>query len=369
MAGQDIFISYRREDTGGHARSLHEYLRGHFGDDRIFFDRSTIESGDIFPDKLHQGVEGCAVLLALIGPQWLDIRGEDGGRRLDDVHDFVRQEIALALKQGKKVIPVLFDDTRVPPRDRLPDPLKALAACDALTLRGKTYEYEAELQKLVELIDLPGRWEDLRDICKDITHRRMATVRRKYDKELYLQRNIVRQHVEAFLEDREKRGFILVGKSGVGKSNFLLALAEELHARSNVCVLMYDGANLPITSSALTDIIGKDLKDLRLSRQPVQQVWEEIARIDGIGERQVVFCVDAVNENTRANDLLRQLDELVQSPWPWLKIIFSSRPETWRNIKHGVQLAEALYFREPQREELGVELEPFGYSEKMEPFL
>ena len=96
-----IFISYRRRDTGGHGRALHEYLSRRFGKDRVFFDRSTIESGDVFPERLRQGVEGCAVLLALIGPEWLDVRSEDGGRRLDDVDDFVRREIVLALEPGK----------------------------------------------------------------------------------------------------------------------------------------------------------------------------------------------------------------------------------------------------------------------------
>jgi hypothetical protein len=98
--GAPIFISYRRSDAGGHARALHEYLSGRFGDARIFFDRSTIEGGDVFPETIRNGVERCAVLIALIGPGWLEAKGgADGGRRLDDEHDFVRQEIALALER------------------------------------------------------------------------------------------------------------------------------------------------------------------------------------------------------------------------------------------------------------------------------
>ncbi|NJN95074.1 MAG: hypothetical protein HC875_13710 [Anaerolineales bacterium] len=58
----------------------------------------------------------------------------------------------------------------------------------------------------------------------------------------------------------------------------------------------------------------------------------------------------------------------MQSPWPWLKVIFSSRPETWQAIKRGIRLTEALYYREAGAETLGVELEPFSYSEQMEPF-
>ncbi len=67
-------------------------------------------------------------------------------------------------------------------------------------------------------------WWQLRDICADITRQRMATVRDKYRKELYLQRDKTRQAFEKFLKS-EKRCFVLIGKSGVGKSNFLLALA------------------------------------------------------------------------------------------------------------------------------------------------
>ncbi|MGH8721439.1 MAG: TIR domain-containing protein, partial [Burkholderiales bacterium] len=157
-----IFISYRRSDAGGHARALHEYLSGRFGVDRVFFDRSTIEGGDAFPDTLRRGVEGCAALLALIARDWLDMKGDDGTRRLDDPHDFVRQEIALALERGKKVFPVLFDDTPVPPADRLPKPLKKLAGRNALTLRGATLDYNTQRRELVRLLaKLPGVPEPL----------------------------------------------------------------------------------------------------------------------------------------------------------------------------------------------------------------
>ena len=61
------------------------------------------------------------------------------------------------LETGKKVIPVLFDDTLVPPADHLPEPLRALARCDALTLRGKTYEYDTQRRELVRLLTKVAR--------------------------------------------------------------------------------------------------------------------------------------------------------------------------------------------------------------------
>src|SRR5437588_2187769 len=113
-----------------------------------------------------------------------------------------------------------------------------------LTIQEAAEEHEQAKQKAETLT-----WVQLSDICKDITEHRLSTVRGKYHRDLYLQRNTAHQHVEAFLADPKKRGFVLVGKSGVGKSNFLLALAEGLQqSRDDVCVLMYDGAKLPIAS-------------------------------------------------------------------------------------------------------------------------
>lgn len=211
-------------------------------------------------------------------------------------------------------------------------------------------------------------WWQLRDICENITYERMATIRHKYQSALYLQRNHIRQEFEKFLKS-DAHCFVLIGKSGVGKSNFLLALAEELQRNyTNLCLLMYDGANLKIEPS-ITEFITQDFNDrLILGGKNLEHIWYEIAKIEKIEERLVILFVDAINENSQAKELLRQLDELVQKPWNWLKIGLSSRPETWQSIKHGLKLANANYYREKDSDSLGVMLEPFSYSEKMEPF-
>jgi len=152
-----IFVSYRRSNAGGHARALHDYLSRRFGDERIFFDRSTIKSGEAFTDRIRKGVENCAALLALIGPGWLDVKDSDGNRRLENPEDLVRREISLGLANGKKVIPVLFDDEPVPDPARLPEPLKALAALDVLQFRGETIVYRTQRVELVRLLaEVPG---------------------------------------------------------------------------------------------------------------------------------------------------------------------------------------------------------------------
>ena len=153
----ELFISYRRSDAAGHARALYRDLCRRFEKQRIFFDRESIEAGTVFPDRLRDGVGACRVLLALIGPGWLDASDAGGKRRLEDSGDFVRQEIAQALQLGRKLIPVLFDDTPMPAAADLPGPLQGLAACDALMLRGKNFEYELQFEELVRLLAaVPG---------------------------------------------------------------------------------------------------------------------------------------------------------------------------------------------------------------------
>ena len=136
-------------------------------------------------------------------------------------------------------------------------------------------------------------------------------------------------------------------------------------------MLIYDGAAMRISSrTPIEHIIGQDFTHrLDLSVQEAQQPWQKISEIDGIRGKQVIFCVDAINENKQdAPELLRQLDELVRGSWEWLKIVFSCRPESWRHIKRGAQqqgvrLGEDLYYREQGSDIPEVELEPFSPQE------
>ena len=104
-----IFICYRRADSAGHAGRVHDRLEREFGRALVFMDVSTIPLGVNFASALRREVEKCDVLLAVIGPNWLDASGEDGARRLDDPSDFVRIEIATALERDIPVIPILLE--------------------------------------------------------------------------------------------------------------------------------------------------------------------------------------------------------------------------------------------------------------------
>ena len=127
MPMRAIFISYRRDDTEGQSGRLYDDLVRRFGDDAVFMDVAGIEAGRDFRKVIDENVASCGVLLAVIGPTWLDAKDETGVRRLDNAMDFVRLETAAALKRDIPVVPVLVPGARMPKSEQLPDDLKELA--------------------------------------------------------------------------------------------------------------------------------------------------------------------------------------------------------------------------------------------------
>lgn len=128
-----IFISYRREDSEGHAGRLYEDLAERFGKEAVFFDVSAIEPGQDFRHAIDANVARCSVLLAMIGPRWLEA-GAPAARRIDDPSDFVRLEIASALKRSIPVVPVLVQGAKMPAAGQLPADLADLAWRNAVEL-------------------------------------------------------------------------------------------------------------------------------------------------------------------------------------------------------------------------------------------
>jgi hypothetical protein len=144
MAPNKLFISYRRDDSAGYSGRVHDRLQREFGGNLLFMDVDSIPLGVNFSKVLVDEVAKCDVLLAVIGPDWLDARDEKGRRRLDKPDDFVRIEIGTALKRGIPVIPILLEGTRVPKADQLPDDLKELALRNGLNVRHASFSDDME---------------------------------------------------------------------------------------------------------------------------------------------------------------------------------------------------------------------------------
>jgi TIR domain-containing protein len=149
-----VFIGYRRDDSAGHAGRVRDRLEREFGQDLLFMDVDAIPLGVNFIKVLREEVARCDVLLAVIGPNWLNARDEEGNRRLDSPDDFLRIEIAAALQRDIPVIPILLDGAKVPKADQLPKDLQELAVRNALDVRHTSFH--SDMDKLIRGLKGPS---------------------------------------------------------------------------------------------------------------------------------------------------------------------------------------------------------------------
>lgn len=145
-----IFISYRRNDSEGYVGRLYDQLIKSFDKKEVFLDVGTIKPGEDFVVAIEKAVGTCNVLIAVIGPRWLNMEDSKGKRLLDNPNDFVRLEIVTALRRSIPVIPVLVGRSKVPSHSDLPDDLSALVKHNALELSHHRFSYDVD--RLVETI-------------------------------------------------------------------------------------------------------------------------------------------------------------------------------------------------------------------------
>ncbi len=74
-----IFINYRRDDAPGVAGRLFDYLSTKYPHGALFMDVDAMEPGIDFVEQLDAQVAQCRVLLAIIGPRWLDSTARHSG--------------------------------------------------------------------------------------------------------------------------------------------------------------------------------------------------------------------------------------------------------------------------------------------------
>ena len=161
MSGQ-IFISYRRDDSSGWAGRLYDHISNHFPNRQIFMDVDNLDPGVDFVEAIETSVSSCEVLVAVIGKRWLVSSDDEGNRRLDKPDDFVRLEIATALKRNIRVIPVLVDGASMPRSTGLPEDLKPLVRRNALPVSHDRFRFDSErltdaIKRLFEKVEAEQR--------------------------------------------------------------------------------------------------------------------------------------------------------------------------------------------------------------------
>jgi hypothetical protein len=147
-----VYLSYRRQDAAVYASWLADQLADRIGRRNVLWDVDSIRPGQSYAAVRDELLSRSDVVLVIIGPQWLTATDASDQRRIDDPDDFVRAEIAAALRSGRRVVPILVDGATMPPADALPPDLDGLARRNALVLSSDPRRLPDGLGHLLELI-------------------------------------------------------------------------------------------------------------------------------------------------------------------------------------------------------------------------
>lgn len=158
-----VFINYRVADMAHGASHIDLELIREFGADQVFRDCRSMEPGEHYPTALRDALKDADVLVAVIGPEWLEVRNKETGvRRIDEEGDWVRDEIHEAMSRDMPVIPVLLQGAEKVRRltaEDLPEQIRGFAYLQSLVIDFRRYEEDikrliARVAKLVPQVVL-----------------------------------------------------------------------------------------------------------------------------------------------------------------------------------------------------------------------
>lgn len=129
-----VFVSFRNGDTPFAAALVYRGLVDRFGAGQVFWSGQSIPPGAPWAEAIWENHRASTVLIAMIGPRWLSIVDKQQRPRLWTPGDWVHDEIALALRDSKVVIPVLLAGVPRLTADDLPPSLARLSELQSVVM-------------------------------------------------------------------------------------------------------------------------------------------------------------------------------------------------------------------------------------------
>jgi tetratricopeptide (TPR) repeat protein len=124
----DVFISYRRKVSQGHAMLLHNHLT-QCGLE-VFRDQDDLPQGP-FRESLIQAVQNSRYLIVLLCEGFFE--------RCSNENDEVRRELRAALECGTTIIPVMMEGYVWPDSSELPEDIRGVSQINAISFSGEFF--------------------------------------------------------------------------------------------------------------------------------------------------------------------------------------------------------------------------------------
>lgn len=148
-----VFLSYRRQDAADVSGRIYDRLTQKYSRDSVFNDVDSIPLGADFEEYIDEVVSQAPICLLVVGPNWLGVsEKKDSPRRIDDPQDFVRLEVAAALKRRIPVIPLLVGGSAIPSRDGLPEDVSGLTSRQGIPIRPDP-DFDNDIGRLLAGLD------------------------------------------------------------------------------------------------------------------------------------------------------------------------------------------------------------------------
>jgi len=184
--------------------------------------------------------------------------------------------------------------------------------------------------------------------ARDVDHLRNTTRRctndyleqmereRIYLPDLYVPRLDLETHLNGFIDRKcEKTGMLIVGASGIGKTNTLCHIVgkwrDDAKKLGSDIVLLLGASTLPGGTFSIRDIV--------LDRLEVPENFGvflgNLKRFHIESNIQFLLVVDGIDKHSQPSEILRQLDELIgrNEDQPWFKIILSIGVVAYKAIR------------------------------------
>jgi hypothetical protein len=220
-----VFLCYRGIDRSYAPMLIDRELTRRFGREHVFEAGRSNTPGTDIPDAILDSVARCSLLIPLIDPAWVEDR-----ELLFREKDWVRREIAHALRHRRRILPVLLDGAEVPRAGDLPDDITDLPRKIVLRMRSRTADADlarlvGEVERLAPELVLAG----LTDPVPPAPARPADLLRAEHAVFPFRHRPELDELDEWCRDPQAHPVRLVTGPSGAGKTRVGLRLAQQRH--------------------------------------------------------------------------------------------------------------------------------------------